>query len=109
MINVNAALRSRQTDAEDKLWQALRAKRFCGLKFKRQVLIGPYVADFSCRSKMIIIEVDGSQHWENEKDKVRDAFLEQLGYRVLRYWNNEVVQSLDDVLEDIHIQIFEEG
>jgi very-short-patch-repair endonuclease len=95
-------LRKNQTPWEAKLWRCLRANRFFDLSFKRQVQIGNYIVDFSCRSKMIIIELDGSQHIDRAvSDGLRDNFLKQEGYEVLRFWNNEVGNNLEDVLERI--------
>ncbi len=72
-----------------------------GLKFRRQQPIGSYIVDFVCFSKMLVIEVDGGQHAENEKDKQRDAWLRGEGFKVLRFWNNEVLQNIEGVLETI--------
>jgi very-short-patch-repair endonuclease len=95
-------LRSKQTDAENLLWSHLRAHRLFGLKFRRQQPIGIYVVDFLCPEKKLIVELDGGQHQERaEYDEVRDAWLESEGYTVLRYWNNEVMENLEGVLEDI--------
>jgi len=95
-------LRSNQTEAEKQLWKVLRAKRFQHLKFRRQVEIGPYIVDFVCHGKNVIIEVDGGQHASQQgADEIRTQFLESEGYRVLRFWNNEVQEDLDGVLEII--------
>jgi very-short-patch-repair endonuclease len=88
-------LRHNMTEAETKLWQALRGKKFEGFKFRRQVAIGIYIADFVCFAQRLIIEVDGSQHEGSTHDVKRDAWLESQGFRVLRLWNNDVLQSLD--------------
>ena len=93
------ALRSGMTEAERMLWRHLRAKRF-GVKFTRQVPIGPYVADFAARQARLVIEVDGGQH-SIETDAVRTAFLEGQGYRVIRFWNNDVLGNIDGVMERI--------
>jgi very-short-patch-repair endonuclease len=98
-------LRKQMTDAERRLWYRLRAHRFQGLKFKRQVPIGPYVADFANLRAKVVIEVDGGQHNETRKDKIRDQFLSDQGFRVLRFWNNEVLRSTDEVLEVISIAV----
>jgi len=95
------ALRKDMTDAERRLWYRLRARRFQGLKFKRQVPIGPFVADFASMRAKVVIEVDGGQHDENQKDKIRDQFLSERGFRVLRFWNNDVLRSTEAVLETI--------
>jgi very-short-patch-repair endonuclease len=91
-------LRRNMTDAETKLWQELRARRFENYKFKRQQPIGKYIADFVCFEHRLIVEVDGSQHGDPHHDKVRDAWLQSQGFRVLRLWNNEVSQEMDGVL-----------
>jgi very-short-patch-repair endonuclease len=95
------SLRTHQTDAEQKLWQQLRANRFMGLKFKRQKPMGPYIADFVCLECRLIVEVDGSQHLLSLSDQARDAWFVGQGYRVLRFWNNQVLQEMDGVLESI--------
>jgi very-short-patch-repair endonuclease len=92
-------LRKSQTDAELKLWQALRDRRLANIKFSRQIPIDRFVVDFICRSAKLIVEVDGGQHDFNaRKDLVRTRTLEALGYRVIRFWNNEVLENLDGVL-----------
>ena len=92
-------LRVDQTDAEKKLWYALRSRQLCGLKFVRQHPIGPYICDFVCREKHVVVEVDGGQHADSKRDLVRDRYLREQGYRVIRYWNNDVLSNLDGVLE----------
>lgn len=97
-------LRERQTETEKLLWFHLRAKRLNGIKFKRQVVIGSYIVDFVSFKKMLIIELDGGQHNSPNviiKDKVRTNYLEGLGFKVVRYWDNEVFNNIDSVLEDI--------
>jgi very-short-patch-repair endonuclease len=94
-------LRTNMTDAERRLWYRLRAHRFGGFKFKRQVPIGPYVVDFSCLGRRVIVEVDGGQHADSQSDITRDRYLERQGFRVLRFWNNDVLQNTDGVLEMI--------
>ena len=94
-------LRSRMTDAERRLWYRLRAHRLNGCKFKRQVPIGPYVVDFASLERKLIVEVDGGQHAASETDRRRDAFLRGQGYRVIRFWNNDVLRQTDSVLEEI--------
>ncbi len=90
------------TDAEQKLWYQLRAKRFSGFKFRRQVPIGNYIVDFVCKKSKVIVEVDGSQHQQQKSyDKTRTQFLKQQGFTVLRFWNNEVLNEMDGVLEKI--------
>jgi len=94
-------LRKNMTDAERRLWAALRAKRFAGWKFRRQEPLGPYIADFVCHDAGLILEVDGGQHAQSGRDAVRDQWFAEQGYRVLRYWNNEVMQQTEAVLEHI--------
>ncbi|MGV3628756.1 MAG: endonuclease domain-containing protein [Betaproteobacteria bacterium] len=95
-------LRSTLTDAEQLLWRHLRQKQMAGIKFRRQHPVGPYVIDFACLSAKLAIEVDGGQHAEMEsKDAQRDAFLAQNGFRVLRFWNNEVLDNIEGVMEQI--------
>ena len=97
-------MRSNMTEEEAKLWSILRAKRFYGYKFKRQVIIGDYIVDFLCPEKKLIVEVDGSQHNESneiEYDNQRTIYLNSLGYKVLRFWNNDVNQNIDGVCEVI--------
>jgi len=93
-------LRTYQTPFEQKLWSALRAQRFGGAKFRRQVVIGRYIVDFACRiPRMLIIEVDGDTHGDRERyDAERTRFLESKGYRVLRFTNGDVGANLDGVL-----------
>ncbi len=95
-------LRSDMTDVEQKLWYHLRAKRFVNCKFKRQVPMQRYIADFVCFEKRLIVELDGGQHAaQQDYDKKRDEFFINQGFRVLRFWNNEVVGNLEGVLTTI--------
>ena len=96
-------LRRTQTDAEAKLWARLRARQISGGKFRRQHQIGPYVADFCCVEHGLIIEIDGGQHAEQmQSDQRRTAVLKLHGFRVLRFWNNEVLANIEAVLEQIY-------
>ncbi|HSD59296.1 MAG TPA: endonuclease domain-containing protein [Burkholderiales bacterium] len=95
------ALRSRMTDAEQSLWRHLRAHRLVGGKFKRQQPLGPYVVDFVCFQGRLVIEVDGGQHQGSEADRRRDAWLQRQGFKVLRFWDNEVLTNLPAVLDRI--------
>jgi very-short-patch-repair endonuclease len=98
-------LRSQSTEEEQKRWKRLRAKRFSGFKFRRQHRIGPYFADFCCVQQRLIIELDGSRHAEREeewRDAARSAYLNQQGYRVIRFLNEQVNRELDHVLEAIY-------
>jgi very-short-patch-repair endonuclease len=93
-------LRRNQTDAERVLWFRLRDRRLAGCKFKRQVPIDRYVVDFFCAEAKLIVEIDGGQHdQQRERDSDRTATLEAMGYLVLRFWNNEVMQNTAGVLE----------
>jgi very-short-patch-repair endonuclease len=94
------ALRSNMTNAERKLWRALRS-RSIGPKFRRQSPLGPYVVDFVCFESKVIIEVDGSQHATSATDAKRDRYFVDRGYRMLRFWNNDVLQNLEGVLTSI--------
>ena len=94
-------LRRDMTDAEEKLWWELRGRRLDRIKFRRQVLIGKYVADFVCFDAMLIVEVDGSQHAGEVRDDVRTADLRARGFRVLRFWNDEVLRELDSTCDTI--------
>ncbi len=97
-------LRSEQTEAEQRLWYYLRAHRFMNMKFKRQKPIGRYIVDFVCHESNLIVEVDGGQHQENAGyDQRRDAWLQEQGYTVLRFWNHEVTLQIESVLEAIFL------
>ena len=93
-------LRQSGTDAERKLWYQLRAGRLNGMKFRRQHPIPPYIVDFYREARKLVVELDGSQHNE-EVDRERTRFLEAQGLKVLRYWDNEVLQQMEAVLEAI--------
>ena len=100
------SLRRRQTDAEARLWSKLRDRRLAGLKFRRQVPCGPYIADLLCDEAMLIVEVDGAGHSDNSRiqsDKDRSAYLETLGYKVLRCWNLDIDRNITDVLDGIYL------
>jgi very-short-patch-repair endonuclease len=89
------------TDAEGNLWAALRAHRLNGLSFRRQTPIGRFIVDFVCQEHRLVIEVDGGQHAESKTDAARDRWLAEKGYRVLRFWNLDVFETLDGVLQAI--------
>lgn len=92
-------LKQNMTDAETRLWFLLRAHRFEDIHFRRQHPIGPYVVDFCAPRQKLVIEVDGSQHTDQvEYDRERTAFLEARGYRVIRFWNHDVLKKTDAVL-----------
>jgi very-short-patch-repair endonuclease len=95
-------LRRNLTTAERRLWYRLRGRRFFSYKMRRQVPIGPYVADFVCMDARLIIEVDGGQHAERSaKDERRDSFLSERGFVTVRFWNNEVLGNFDGVLQTL--------
>jgi very-short-patch-repair endonuclease len=94
-------LRRSSTDAETHLWYRLRARRLAGYKFRRQLPIGRHIADFACEEARLVVELDGSQHSDSETDALRTQALEAAGYQVLRFWNNDVLQNTDGVLEEI--------
>ena len=95
-------LRRNQTDVERRLWRTLKARQVNGWRFRRQHPVEPYIADFACHAKRIIVEVDGSQHGpRSAADEERTKVLQAHGYQVLRYWNNDVLTNIDGVLEDI--------
>jgi very-short-patch-repair endonuclease len=93
-------MRKHATPAEARLWQALRSRRL-GVKFRRQMPIGPYIADFACCAIRLIVEVDGDHHDGSETDPGRDAWLHDQGWRVLRFRNAAVLQELDGVMAEI--------
>lgn len=86
------------TDAERKLWLALRDRRLAGFKFRRQVPVGPFIVDFLCYDARLVIEVDGGQHAEFTRDARRDQWLAANDFRVLRFWNNDVLTNIEGVL-----------
>jgi very-short-patch-repair endonuclease len=94
-------LRRELTDAERQLWSILRNSQLGGAKFRRQQPIGPYIADFVCQDRRLIVEADGGQHADNLADGRRTAFLNHKGYRVLRFWNNDISGNLDGVAQTI--------
>ncbi|MBI1884255.1 MAG: endonuclease domain-containing protein [Chlamydiae bacterium] len=98
--DVARKLRKNFTEAEKQLWYELRAGRL-GVKFRRQSVIGQFIVDFVCFEKKLIVEVDGGQHSESVKDKVRDEWFKTNGFRVLRFWNNEVLENQEGVLKEI--------
>jgi len=100
--HLSRKLRINQTDAEAKLWFHLRRKQLQGMKFRRQVPIDNYIADFVCFEKRLVIELDGGQHSDNiEYDEYRTKIIEQQGFIVLRFWNNDVMNNIEGVLSEI--------
>jgi very-short-patch-repair endonuclease len=100
MASKNARqLRSNATDAELCLWSALRRRQVDGLRFRRQVPLGRFIADFACYDARLVVELDGGQHVENgDDDAARTQWLKSRGFRVLRFWNQEIFENLDGVL-----------
>ena len=99
------ALRRNATDTERAMWHLLRSRRFDGVKFRRQVPIGPYVVDFASIRHRLVVELDGGQHADSLSDAKRDAFLAAEGWRVLRFWNHEALQNRNGVLEVIQLAL----
>ncbi len=95
-------LRSNSTDVERMLWRHLRSRQMTDFKFRRQQVIEPYIVDFVCLERKLVVEIDGGQHAERQKeDARRTAFLESAGFHVIRFWNNEVLANLDGVMSAI--------
>lgn len=97
-------LRKRSTDAELALWSRVRGRHLCGLKFRRQHPMGKYIVDFICLESKVIIELDGGQHADPEikaYDRQRDDWLENEGYKILRFWDNDVLSNTDGIVEVI--------
>ena len=102
LTGLGKVLRKRPTDAEQLLWNHLRMKQMEGLKFRRQPPVDKYIVDFVCFEMRLVIETDGGQHAaQKEKDIERDTYLKSQGFRVLRFWNNEVLQNINGVLTAI--------
>jgi len=97
-------LRQNMTDAERRLWRELRCGSL-GARFRRQVPIGPYIVDFACFPRRLVIEIDGGQHLGDTRDQARDAWLADQGFRVLRFWNHEVLKNVEGVLEVIAAKV----
>ena len=99
LVEFAKAMRREMTEPELRMWHQLRAKRFEGVKFRRQNVVGRYIADFYSRSTMLIIEIDGDTHaFQYEYDRVREQHMNSLGFRVLRFTNTDVMQNLEGVL-----------
>jgi len=104
--NIARNLRKNPTEAEKILWQRLRNRQLEAFKFRRQQILGSYVVDFVNLERKLIIELDGSQHKvEKERDWKRDRWLQTQGFEVLRYWNNEVFENVEGVLETIRARL----
>jgi len=101
-------LRKNQTEVEQFLWKQLRNRQLFGHKFRRQLPIEPYIADFVCLELKLIIELDGGQHADQiDYDNQRSLYLEKRGFKIIRFWNNEVCENSEGVLEAIHMVISE--
>ena len=100
-------MRREPTDAEAKMWRLLRDRRLTDFKFRRQVPFKNWILDFVCFERCFLVEIDGSQHAESERDTTRDAALAAEGFRIARYWNNDVLQQPSAVLEDILAKLAE--
>ncbi|PIS04760.1 MAG: DNA (cytosine-5-)-methyltransferase [Candidatus Buchananbacteria bacterium CG10_big_fil_rev_8_21_14_0_10_42_9] len=100
-MHITQILRKNQTPWEQRLRSQLRNRNINNLKFRRQFKIGPYVADFYCHDKKLVIECDGSQHLKNEEDKKRQQYLGANSYTVLRFWNNEIDDNIEGVVKTI--------
>jgi very-short-patch-repair endonuclease len=98
-------MRANPTPAERRLWSMLRDRRMPDVKFRRQHVISSYIVDFACIERSLIVEVDGGQHAESISDRRRDAYLRGLGFRVLRFWNNEVLENSAGVFELIYAEL----
>jgi very-short-patch-repair endonuclease len=105
--NLARKLRRNSTSAELRLWNRLRSRSIDGRKFVRQEPLGPYVVDFICREARLVIEVDGGQHADSVADRVRERWLQDHNYRVLRFWNNDVMRNIEGVLEVIAASVAE--
>ncbi|MBV8190913.1 MAG: endonuclease domain-containing protein [Alphaproteobacteria bacterium] len=102
MLRRARTLRKSPTDAEYLLWKHLRSRKLSGFKFRRQHSVGPYICDFACLEGGMVVELDGSQHVEqSDYDERRDSFLRSRGFRVIRFWNNDVLVRTESVLETI--------
>lgn len=105
-ISFARTLRKRQTDVEKILWHSLRNRQISNCKLRRQHVIGPYITDFCCVEKNLVIELDGGQHLTREKkDELRTRFLSKMGYRILRFWDDEVLKHKESALEAIRLAL----
>ena len=98
-------MRRSATDAETAMWHLLRDRRFSKVKFRRQFPFRDYILDFVCLERRLVVEIDGSQHLDSRRDERRDAALAGQGFRVIRYWNNDVLQRRGAVLEDLFAKL----
>ncbi|TQV85847.1 endonuclease domain-containing protein [Aliikangiella coralliicola] len=106
LLNKAKRLRTNQTTAEQQLWRAIRAKRFENRKFYRQFIISPYVVDFVNRDLKLVVELDGGQHMDSQRqDIVRTKYLESKGYKVIRFWNNQILSEFEAVLLSLSLTL----
>jgi very-short-patch-repair endonuclease len=98
-------LRRGMTEAEHRLWAMIRRRQVAGCKFRRQCPVGPFVVDFACLEKGLVVEVDGGQHCDSRSDPRRDAFLRSRGFRVLRFWNHDVLGNIEGVFQVIELAL----
>ena len=98
-------LRRDATDAERLFWSHVRDRKVEGAKFRRQWPIGKFVADFCCVEEMLVVEIDGGQHVESKQDDERTKILKGKGYRVIRFWNNEVLENIEGVIETLKAEL----
>jgi very-short-patch-repair endonuclease len=109
MPNQNARrLRLNSTDAERRLWAVLRDRRLAGYRFRRQHPIGDFIVDFACTKHQLVVEADGGQHADKAEDERRTAFLQAVGWRVIRFWNNDVLANTEGVIETVLRVLHEE-
>ena len=104
LTNRSRVLRANETSAEERVWQAIRSRQLGGFKFVRQLPVGTYFADFACRERKVIVEIDGATHGTNAEiacDAVRSAYLTQKGFRIFRAHNSEIYENLDGVLDTL--------
>ena len=99
-------LRSNATPSERMLWRELSARKVTGVRFNRQVPVGPFICDFVARSIKLVVEIDGGQHgWQSDEDRARTHYLEQHGYTVIRFWNSDVLERLEGVVAEIALAV----
>jgi very-short-patch-repair endonuclease len=99
-------LRRKQTETEKRLWRHLRSRQFQGIKFRRQLPLGPYILDFCSLESKLVIELDGGQHTERQAgDADRTKFLEKEGFQVIRFWDNQIFENIEGVLENIRLHL----
>jgi very-short-patch-repair endonuclease len=105
LTQIARKLRKEMTPEEHILWYRLRSKRFSGYKFRRQFPLDKFVADFVCLAKRLIVEADGGQHNQNAYDVERDKYLQSQNFTILRFWNSDINQNLESVLQKIYNEL----